>query len=339
MSHSDDGKNRISRRRFTSGLAAAGVTAPALLRATSARAAYPDRPVKIIVPNTPGGPSDVIARLMAPALQDALGGTFIVENVGGGGGNIGMGRVARAEPDGTTLLLSTSGYAVNPGLFESLPYDPFNDFAAIAELALSPNVFAVKPDLGVKTMKEFAALVRKDPAKYNVATPPVGNTPHLAVEMLKLRENLAGMAIVFHTGGGQAIQALLSGAVQCYCGALSTAHAHIVAGTVVGLAVTGEKRWHDLPAVPTMADAGFPDFVLDNYTALSAPAKTPADIVERLEKTTLGILADPAMRQRLLQSGFEVSARNGRAHMERLRKEVPMYAKIIRDAGIKPPKG
>jgi tripartite-type tricarboxylate transporter receptor subunit TctC len=332
----------LSRRRFIkrgSAAAAAATLATPLYVSSSepAFAAYPDRPVRIIVANSPGGPSDVIARQIAPALQEAMGGSFIVENVGGGAGNIGMGRVARSDPDGYTLLLSTSSYAVNPGLFPSLPYDPEKDFAPIAELATSPNIFAIKADLGPKTLKEFVALASKNPDKFNIATPPVGTTPHLASEMLKSREGLEKMAVIFHTGGGAAIQALLSGSVQCYNGALSTAHAHIKAGTLIGLAVTGETRWHDLPAVPTMLDAGYQDFILDNYVALSAPAKTPTEVVKSLEKATLAALNNPTLKDRLLKSGFKVEARDGAAHMARIRREVPMYKQIISKAGIKLP--
>ena len=148
----DQSGNATTRRQLIK-ILAAGVAAPAVLRTTGALAAYPDRPVRIVVANTPGGPSDIIARIMAATLQEATGGTFIVENRGGGGGNIGMGAVARSEPDGYTILLATSSYAVNPSLFETLPYDPFKDFVAVAELATSPNVFAVKPELGVGTMQ------------------------------------------------------------------------------------------------------------------------------------------------------------------------------------------
>src|SRR5262249_40818580 len=152
-----------SRRRVIKGLLAAGIATPAVLRGGPALAAYPERPVRIIVANTPGGPSDIIARIMAAALQEAIGGSFFVRNPGGAGGNIGMGLAARAEPDGYTILLTTSAFAVNPGLYEKLPYDPFKDFAAICELATSPHVFAVKPDLGPKTMKEFVALAKANP--------------------------------------------------------------------------------------------------------------------------------------------------------------------------------
>jgi tripartite-type tricarboxylate transporter receptor subunit TctC len=326
-----------SRRRVIQGAGAlaAGIAAPALLRVGPAFAAYPDRPVKILVANTPGGPSDIIARIMAASMQEAMGGSFIVENRGGGGGNIGMGLVARSEPDGYTILLSTSAYSVNPGLYNSLPYDPFKDFVAVCELAVSPHVFAVKPDLPVKTMKEFVALAKTDPSKFNVSTPPIGTTPQLQAEVLKLREGLQGMATVVYQGGGDALKALISGTVQLSSGVLAPAHPQIKAGNVKGLAVTGRTRWHDLPDIPTMEEAGYKDFVFETYTALMAPAKTPPDVVAKLEKTALDILGKPDMKERLTKAGFEVTARTGKDHMARIEKEVPMFRSIIADAGIK----
>jgi len=321
-----------TRRRFIATAGLLGVSA--LVRARPAQAAYPDRPIKIVVANTPGGPSDIIARIMAATMQEAMGSTVFVENKGGAGGNIGMGSVARADPDGYTILLSTSAYAVNPGLYQTLPYDPFKDFTAICELAVTPHVFAVKPDLGVATMKEFVALAKANPDKFNVSTPPIGTTPQLQVEVLKLREGLQGMATVVFTGGGDALKALLSGTVQLSSGTLAPAHPHIKAGTIKGLALTGRTRWHDLPDIPTMQEAGYPDFVFDTYTALMAPAKTPPDIVARLQQVALDILRRPDIRAKLTESGFEVTAMAGKEHMARIAREVPMFADIIARAGI-----
>jgi tripartite-type tricarboxylate transporter receptor subunit TctC len=334
MRQSQNVKGSPSRRRLIKA-ALGGLVAPAALRIGSAFAAYPDRPIRIVVANTPGGPSDIIARIMAAAMQEAMGGSVIVENKGGGGGNIGMGYVARADADGYTILLSTSAYAVNPGLYNTLPYDPFKDFVPVCELAVSPHVFAVKPDLGVGTMKEFVALAKANPDKFNVSTPPIGTTPQLQAEVLKLREGLQKMATIVFPGGGDALKALLSGTVQLSSGVLAPAHPQIKAGAIKGLAVTGRTRWHDLPDIPTMMESGYPDFVFETYTALMAPAKMPPEIVSQLEKVALGILNTPAMRQRLSQAGFEVTARDGKGHAERLAKEVPMFRDIIAQAGIK----
>jgi tripartite-type tricarboxylate transporter receptor subunit TctC len=337
VTDSHDATTAPTRRHIikAAGVLASVVAAPVVLRGRTAFAAYPDRPVRIVVANTPGGPSDIIARIMAAAMQEAMGGSVIVENKGGAGGNIGMGSVARADADGYTILLSTSAYSVNPGLYETLPYDPFKDFSAICELAVSPHVFAVKPDLGVGTMKEFVALAKSDPNKFNVSTPPIGTTPQLQAEVLKLREGLQKMATVVFAGGGDALKALISGTVQLSSGVLAPAHPHIKAGTIKGLAVTGTTRWHDLPEIPTMLEAGYKDFVFETYTALMAPSKTPPEIVSRLEKVALDILRRPEMRERLTKSGFEVTAKDGKGHMVRVAKEVPMFREIIVEAGIK----
>ena len=327
----------LSRRHViqAAGALAAGLAAPSILRVGTALAAYPDRAIKIVVANTPGGPSDIIARIMAAAMQEVMGGSVVVENKGGAGGNIGMGFAARAEPDGYTILLTTSAFAVNPGLYANLPYDPFKDFVGICELATSPHVFAVKPDLGVNTMKEFVALAKANPDKFNVSTPPIGTTPQLQAEVLKLREGLGKMATVVFAGGGDALKALISGTVQLSSGVLAPAHPHIKAGTIKGLAVTGATRWHDLPDIPTMLDAGYKDFVFETYTALVAPSKTPPEVVGKLEKVTLDILNRPDMREKLTKSGFQVQAKDGKGHMARVAKEVPMFKEIITQAGIK----
>ena len=338
MIKSNGAGSKPSRRRLikAAGVMMGALAAPAVLRIGAAMAAYPDRVVKIVVANSPGGPSDIIARFMAAALQEQLGKTFIIENKGGGGGNIGMGAVARADADGYTLLLATSAYSVNPGLYASLPYDPFKDFAAISELATSPNIFTVRSELAVATMPEFVALARARPERFNVSTPPIGTTPQLEAEVLKSREKLQQMATIVFAGGGEALQAVLSGTVQLSSGALAPALPQIKVGAIKGLAVTGARRWPDLPNIPTMLEAGYKDFVFETYTALLAPAKTPPEIVSLLERETLAILRRPEMSAKLLELGFEIQAKDGRGHMARVAREVPMFREIIAQAGIKP---
>ncbi len=332
-------KDRIgaSRRRVLKATAAiaAGLAAPTFLRIGSALAAYPDRAIKIVVANTPGGPSDILARILAAEMQPILGASVFVENKGGAGGNIGMGFAARADADGYTILLTTSAFVVNPGLYNTLPYDPFKDFVAICEPAVNPHVFTVKADLPAKTMKEFIALAKADPDKFNVSTPPIGTTPQLQAEVLKLREGLGKMATSVYAGGGDAIKALLAGTVQISSGTLAPAFPHMKAGTLRALAQTGEKRWVGLPDIPTMGEAGFKDFVFDTYCGLVAPAKVPPENVAKIEKTVLQILAKPEMQKKLTESGFEITAKDAKGHAARIAKEVPMYKKIIEDAGIK----
>ncbi|MGC1277753.1 MAG: tripartite tricarboxylate transporter substrate binding protein, partial [Xanthobacteraceae bacterium] len=213
------------------GAAAAGMGMPALIGVRSAYADYPDRPIKFVVANTPGGPSDIVARIVTAALQQSTGKTFIVENRGGAGGNIGMEYAAHAEPDGYTILLATNAYSVNYGLYNHLPYDPYKDFVGVSELATSPNTFVVKSELPAKTIKDFIALARANPDKYNCATPPIGTTPQIQLEVLKIRENLPKLADVVFKGGGDAIAALLAGTAQLSSGSLPPAAPHIKAGT------------------------------------------------------------------------------------------------------------
>src|SRR5690242_2156895 len=204
---------RSTRRRFvkTVGALVAGVAAPALVGRRIAFADYPDRPVKFVVANTPGGPSDIIARIVTAELDQSTGKTFIVENRGGAGGNIGMEYVARANPDGYTILLATNAFSVNYGLYNQLPYDPYKDFVAVSELATTPNTFVVRAESLAKTIKDFITLARANPEKYNCATPPIGTTPQLLLELFKMRENLPKLADVVFKGGGDAVQALQIG--------------------------------------------------------------------------------------------------------------------------------
>src|SRR3984957_4069966 len=171
----------LSRRGLikAAGALAAGITVPAVLRVRSAYAAYPDRPVKFVVANTPGGPSDLVGRMVAAALEQATGKTFIVDNRGGAGGNIGMEYAAHSEPDGYRILLATNAYSVNYGLYNHIPYDPFKDFVGVCELATSPNTFVVLCVSPAKTMKEFVDPARANPDKYNCSTPPIGTTAQL----------------------------------------------------------------------------------------------------------------------------------------------------------------
>jgi tripartite-type tricarboxylate transporter receptor subunit TctC len=315
------------------GALAAGIAAPAFLRVRSAYAAYPDRPVKIIVANTPGGPSDIVGRITAAALQQSTGKTFIIENIGGAGGNIGFGNAARAEPDGYTILLATNAWSVNVSLYNKVPYDP-KDFVGVSELATSPNTFVVKADLPAKTMKEFVALARANPEKFNCATPPIGTTPQIQLEVLKIRERLPKLEDVVYKGGGDAIQALLSGTAQLSSGSLPPAAPHIKAGTLRCLAVTGETRWPDMPDVPTMVESGYKDFVFATDTVLLAPSKTPPEAVKWLEKETLKVLATEEMKEKLYKSGFQVRAKGADAAWIRVTKEIDLFKSIIDQAGI-----
>jgi tripartite-type tricarboxylate transporter receptor subunit TctC len=327
---------KFSRRRVVKVAAAlaAGIAAPGVLRIRAAYAAYPERPVRIVVANTPGGPSDIVGRITAAALQESTGKSFFIENIGGAGGNIGMGNAARSEPDGYTILLATNAYSVNPGLYGKLPYDPAKDFVGVCELASSPNTFVVKSELPAKTIKEFVALAKANPDKFNVATPPIGTTPQIQAAVLKIREDMPKLENVVYKGGGDALQALLSGTAQLSSGSLPPAAPHIKAGTLRCLAVTGETRWPDLPDVPTMLEEGYKDFVFATDTVLLAPAKTPPEFVKWLERETLKILSTPQMKEKLYKAGFQVRPKGAEAAWTRVSKEVGMFKAILDQAGI-----
>jgi tripartite-type tricarboxylate transporter receptor subunit TctC len=324
----------FTRRRVIKGALVAGVTAPALLRAAPALAAYPERPVRIVVANTPGGPSDITGRIVAAALQQSTGKTFIIENIGGAGGNIGMGNAARAEPDGYTILLATNAYSINASLYSKTPYDPQHDFVGVSELATSPNTFVVRSELPAKNIKEFIALAKAEPDKFNVATPPIGTSPQIQAEVLKLRAGLPKLTGIVYKGGGDAIQSLVSGTTQLSSGSLPPAAPHIKAGLLRCLAVTGEARWPDLPNVPTMQEEGFKDFVFATDMVLLAPAKTPPDIVKWLETETLKILSTPEMKDKLYKAGFLVRPKGADAAWARVTKEIGMFKAVIDQAGI-----
>ena len=316
------------------GALAAGVAAPVFLRVRSAYAAYPERPVKVVVANTPGGPSDLVARMLTAALQQSTGKTFFVENIGGAGGNIGMGAAARADGDGYTVLLATNAYSVNASLYKKIPYDPLKDFVGVSELATSPNTFVVRSELPAKTMKEFVALARANPDKYNCATPPIGTTPQIQLEVLKLQEKLPKLEDVVFKGGGDALQALLSGTCQLSSGSLPPASPHIKAGTLRCLAVTGETRWPDLPDVPTMVESGYKDFVFATDTVLLAPSKTPPEAIKWIETETLKVLGTAEMKEKLFQAGFQVRAKGAKDAWTRVTKEIDLFRDIIDQAGI-----
>jgi tripartite-type tricarboxylate transporter receptor subunit TctC len=330
------GPGRRQVLKYAGTLAAGAVASPFVGRIERAQAAWPhDRPVRIIVANSPGGPSDLTARFIAPVLQEALGQTFIVENRPGGGANIGMQAVIRAEPDGYTLHLSTSIWVINPSLYTPPPYDPFTDLVPVVEIASSPSVFVAPAALGVKTLKEWVARARKDQDKFNIGSPPIGSTLHLGAELLKHREGLGKVAVVVFNGGGAAIQGILSNSVQLCSSSLAPAHPHIKAGTLTGLAILGDKRWPDLPDVPTAEEAGYKDFNFETYTALMAPAKTPGEIVHAVEQAAIKGLQKPELRAKIQAAGFQVQAKTAAEHAARIRREVPIFHDIIKTAGIK----
>jgi tripartite-type tricarboxylate transporter receptor subunit TctC len=298
-------------------------------------AAYPDHPIKIIVPFAPGGPTDIMARILATHLGEAIGGAAIIENRPGAGGNIGIGYAAHAEPDGYVLLVTSSAYVVNPGLYAKVPYDPYKDFAPVAELGTSPNVILVDPKLGVNSVADLIARAKADPNELNYASPGIGTTPHLSGELFKLVCNV-NMTHVPFSGAAPAIQAVLGGITQVAFAALPPAHPHIESGALKAIAVTGAHRWFDLTEVPTMVELGYRDFVSDTFQGFLAPAKTPAAIVDLLASKSVEILKTPKITEQLRNNGFEVIANGPDGMKKRIEDEVPKWRDVVAKAGIKP---
>jgi tripartite-type tricarboxylate transporter receptor subunit TctC len=317
------------------GLAIGAMAAPGLGLQQARAAGYPERTVKIIVPFAPAGPTDIMARIVSTHLGAAIGGTVIVENKPGAGGNIGIGTAAHAEPDGYTLLITSSAYVVNPSLYEKIPYDPYRDFAPLAELGTSPNVFLVDPKLGINSMADLIARAKSDPNELNYASPGVGTTPHLSAELLKIVGGIQITHVPF-SGAGPAIQAILGGTTQVACAALPPAHPFIESGALKALAVTSAHRWFDLPDVPTMVELGFEDFVADTFQGFLAPAKTAPDIVALLSAKSVAILKRPDIAEQLRNNGFEVIANGPEGMRRRIEDEVPKWRDVVTKAGIKP---
>jgi tripartite-type tricarboxylate transporter receptor subunit TctC len=315
-------------------LAAALIAAVFVPMAAPAQTKYPARTITLIVPFAAGGPTDIIARILAQSLSQSLGQNVIVDNRVGGGGNPGIALVARANPDGHTLLLTSTAIAVNPGLFSNLPYDPIKDFVPISELVNAPNVIFVKPDSGITSIADLVAKAKAEPNKYNYASPGVGTKSHLTGELLKLR---AGVNITHipYRGGGPTTQALVAGTVHMAVVALAPVEPLIKAGTVKGLAVTGAKRWWSLPDVPNMIESGYPGFVSDTFNALFAPAGTPPEVVALLVRETRAAMAKPEAQEAARKFGYQIVAGTPDEMSKRLVAEIAGVKELVAKAGIK----
>ncbi len=316
-------------------LAAALFACAALLGTTAnAQSSYPDKPVRIIVGFAAGGPTDVIARVVADKLSAGLGRQFVVVNQPGAGSNTASGMVAQAPADGYTLLAVSTGFIINPTLFAKVPYDPVRDFAPITIVAVSPNVISVHPSVPARTVKELIEVVKANAGKYSYASPGVGSTPHLSGEIFRMTHGLDLPTVQF-TGAGPAIQSTVGGHTPVAFSALPSAAAQIKDGLLRALAVTAEKRSRTLPDVPTIAEAGFPGQEAYTLTGLLAPAATPKEIVALLHREIVKVLAMPDVQKRLDDLGFEILGSTPEEFSARIKLETEKWGKVIRDAKIK----
>jgi tripartite-type tricarboxylate transporter receptor subunit TctC len=292
-----------------------------------------ERPVRLIVPFSPGGTSDLMGRVVAAGLSDVLGTTFVVDNRGGGGGTIGAALCAQANPDGYTLLVPHVGLAVNETLYPRKPYNALKDLAPISRLGETPNGVVVRNSLPVKTMRDLVALAKAQPGKITASSAGVGSAAHLALGLLEYQANIKFTHVPFK-GGGPSMIAIMGGEIDFSIPAYPTAVPHIAAGKLKLLAVTGAKREPSIPDVPTVAESGVPGYEFDIWFALFAPAGTPPAIIQRLNQAVVKALAVPETRQKLARTGVNA----GTSTPEELRKhlvlEVDKWAKVVKAAGI-----
>ena len=320
-------------QRYDKQLVAAVLTAIAFAPVAQAQE-YPTRPVRMIVPFAAGGPTDVIARIVAQKLTEGMGQQVVVDNRAGAGGNIGMGVAAAAQPDGHTMIVVSSSFVVNPGLYKSIPYDPYKSFAPVSNMAASPNVFTVHPTIAAKSMKELLTLVAADPKKFSVATPGVGTTPDLSAQLLKLTTKLDFITVPFG-GAGPAVGAVVGNQVQIGCTALPPTTPHITAGRLRAIAVTSPKRSGAIPDVPTLAEVGFKGQEADTLQGLLVPAGTSKAIVAKLHGQVVKMMALPDVKSRVEGLGFNIIASSPAEFSAQVKVEVEKWAKVVKAAGIK----
>jgi len=326
----------VPARRNLAALAIVAALVPVLgfVTVAPARAAWPERPIRMVVPFAPAGASDLIARVISIPLGQALGQTIIIENMAGANGTLGINNVAKAEPDGYTLLVTSSVFVVNPSLSKSATYDPNKDFAPIVDLGGSPNVIVTRPDSGIADIKALLTRAKAQPDYFNYASSGVGSITQLSIELMQLRTG-ARMVHVPYSGAGPAVQAALSGTTHLAGINISAVMPHIKAGTLKALAQTGKERWFELPDVPTLEDAGVPNSASETFQILLAPAGTPRDIVDKIAQAVIEILNRPDIKERLAGTGFAVAARGPDALRRRIADEVAMWRDVIVQSKLK----
>ncbi len=322
------------RRRLLLGVAAAAasIQCPTL----RAQAAWPSKPIRFVVPFAPGGTSEIVARSVAAELSKQLGQNVFVDNKPGGGGVLAMGEVARAAPDGHTLILGHVGtLAVNPYMLKSQPFDVNRDFTPVTLLAKVPNVFVVHPDVPAKDFREFVAHVKKHPGQLNYGSAGNASAGHLAMEYLKL---VTGMFITHipYRGTGPQLTDLLGGRTQASSAGLPALGAHIRAGKLRAIAVGTQKRISALPDVPTVAEMGFPTFETSQWYGINVPAGTPADIVKRLQEESFKALRSSAVTERFATDSAVGGGGPSSEYAAYITQQQTIWSDIVKRAGIKP---
>ncbi|MGE5523070.1 MAG: Bug family tripartite tricarboxylate transporter substrate binding protein [Rhodospirillaceae bacterium] len=308
-------------------------TAPVAANAQSGR--YPTKPIRLVLPFPPGAPSDLVGRAVAQKLGEQLGENVIPDNRVGAGGNLGLSLVAKAPPDGYTLMVSSPTIALSPWLYRKLPYDPEKDFAPVAPLAVIENVMLVHPNVPAKTLKDFIALAKARPGKLNYGSGGAGTTNHLANELLKYLTKI-DIVHVPYKGATLATLALAGGEVDQVIVSVSSVLPLIHDRKVRPIVVLSQKRVAALPDVPTSAESGMPDFLMSIWFAMYAPAATPRELVTRLNKEVVRALESPDMRQKMAGIGIDPWVGTPEQLAQWQKKETARYGTIIKSAGIQP---
>ena len=312
-------------------------SAVALCVATLATAqdVYPSKPITLIVPNPPGGFVDASARLLSEPLGRVANQSIVVDNRGGGSGNVAYQAVARARPDGYTLLISYSAYHVgNPALTPNLPWDPVKDFAPVALLTVATNVIAVHPSVPASNLKEFVAFLKQNPAKLNYASQGTGSLSHIGTEVFK-QQTGTFMTHIPYRGSGPAVQDVLSGQVQVFITTPPSVMGHVQAGKLKAFAVTGDKRSPQMPQIPTTTEAGLPGFKLEAWVGLFAPAGTPPAVIAKLTADVKRAMEMPEVKTRADAAGIEIRYQGPDALAQLVKSDLAYWGKTIKAAGIK----
>lgn len=310
-------------------LALAAVSGTALAQ----KSAYPDKPIRFVVPFPPGGGTDIIARTMAQKLSDAFGQSVIVDNRGGAGGTIGAEIAAKAAPDGYTLIMVSGSYAVNAGLYK-LPYDPLNGIDTVSLVGTTPFIFAVNPSVPAKSVKELIALANSKPGTLNYASTGTGGITHMTTELFRL---MSGINIVHipYKGTGPALTDVIGGQVQMIFGAILATLPHVKSGKLRGLAVTGPKRTDAAPSLPTVAESGVPGYEVTLWYGVWGPKGLRKDVIARWHSELTRILQSPDMKARLATEGLEAVGSTPEEFRAHLKAEIAKWVKVIKAANVK----
>jgi tripartite-type tricarboxylate transporter receptor subunit TctC len=323
------------RRRGLTAVLLASLAGVGLLPAAAQAQTYPNKPIRLVVPFTPGGVTDTSGRLIAEALSKRLGQNVVVDNKPGASGNIGTQQVATAEPDGYTLLLAFDGtMVINPNVFEKVPFNTLQDFASIGKIGDAVLVLVSNPGFAPKTLREVIALSKTQAGGLSYGTSGTGGTPHIAGELLRQRTG-ANLVHVPYKGGGQAMIDVIGGNIPLVYTAIAGAVQHVKSGKLHAIAVSSTQRASSMPDVPTFIESGVADFEASSWVGLLAPARTPKPVLDKLNTELNAVLADPAIRARLNELGISPTPGTPEQFTELMRRDLARFGPVVKAANIK----